>query len=77
MAQEYRVSEERLLELLRKEEELTALWSGGVDNWPWYHESLINYLDEVTETDLEKGLDQRYDELSYKNLLNEFGQQKV
>ena len=77
MAQEYKVSEERLLELLRKEELLTALWSGGVDNWPWYYESLIDYLNEVTKSDLEEGVDQRYDELSYKNLLNEFGQQKV
>jgi len=68
----YQISEERLIDLLREEAEFTALLTGGVDNWPWYFDSLIGYLDEVAPSESED-LDQRYDELAFINLLNEFG----
>ena len=68
----YQISEERLIDLLRTEAELSALLAGGVDNWPWYYESLIGYLDEVPPSKSED-LDQKYDELAFINLLNECG----
>jgi len=36
----YKVSEDRLTELLRGENKAESLESGGVDNWSWYGESL-------------------------------------
>lgn len=30
----------RYNKLIEKENELEALWAGGVDNWEWYYESL-------------------------------------
>lgn len=76
MSQEYKISEERLLKLLEKEERLEALYTGGVDNWPWYYESLVDYLDQVAPSK-EEEIDLRYNELAYVNLLNEFGEQKI
>jgi len=32
--------------LLKRDEELSALESGGVDNWEWYGESLKNYFED-------------------------------
>lgn len=42
------LSEDRYKYLQRRDEELSALEAGGVDNWDWYHESLKNagLLDE-------------------------------
>jgi len=34
------ISVEHYEELLRAQKRLSALESGGVDNWEWYHESL-------------------------------------
>lgn len=37
---EVTISSERYAELLKAEEELSALHAGGVDDWEWYNESL-------------------------------------
>lgn len=33
-------------QLLKRDEKLTALENGGVDNWEWYFESLKNYFED-------------------------------
>ena len=61
MSQAYIISEERLLELLEAEAELTCLNWDGVDNWTWYMESRKRFIaeslciseDEVRERDLD------------------------
>lgn len=45
----YIVSKERLLELLKAENELNILEGDGVDNWTWYMESRRQYLKEGAE----------------------------
>lgn len=45
----YIVSKERLLELLKAENELNALEGDGVDNWTWYMEGRRQYLKEGAE----------------------------
>jgi hypothetical protein len=39
------ISKEEYDELIHRDEILTALENGGVDNWEWYGESLSNYFD--------------------------------
>lgn len=46
----YIVSKERLLELLKAENELNVLEGDGVDNWTWYMEGRRQYLKEGAET---------------------------
>lgn len=57
------VEESRLAELLRKEWELRALETGGVDNWEWYDESLfhpdeegktLNYIEDMSDEEIIK-----------------------
>lgn len=45
----YIVSKERLLELLKAENELNVLERDGVDNWTWYMEGRRQYLKEGAE----------------------------
>ena len=45
----YIVSKERLLELLKAENELNVLKGDGVDNWTWYMEGRRQYLKEGAE----------------------------
>lgn len=45
----YIVSKERLLELLKAENELNVLEGDGVDNWTWYMEGRRHYLKEGAE----------------------------
>lgn len=45
----YIVSKERLLELLKAENELNVLEGDGVDNWTWYMENRRQYLKEGAE----------------------------
>ena len=45
----YIVSKERLLELLKAENELNVLEGDGVDNWSWYMEGRRQYLKEGAE----------------------------
>ena len=45
----YKISEDQLKSFIESEEILTALQSGGVDNWSWYGESLYNYYKEYTD----------------------------
>ena len=45
----YIVSNERLLELLKAENELNVLEGDGVDNWTWYMEGRRQYLKEGAE----------------------------
>jgi len=40
------ISKEEYDELIHRDEILTALENGGVDNWEWYGESLSNYFDK-------------------------------
>lgn len=43
------ISEERLLELLKAENELNVLEGDGVDNWTWYMEGRRQYLKKGAE----------------------------
>ena len=43
----YIVSKERLLELLKAENELNVLEGDGVDNWTWYMEAADSILKKV------------------------------
>ena len=45
----YEVNEEDLKNLLYQAHKLTALESGGVDNWSWYGESILEFCKEVKE----------------------------
>ena len=45
----YIISKERLLELLKAENELNVLEEDGVDNWTWYMEGRRQYLKEGAE----------------------------
>lgn len=45
----YIVSKERLLELLKAENELNVLEGDGVDNWTWYMEGRRQYLKKGAE----------------------------
>lgn len=45
----YIISKERLLELLKAENELNVLEGDGVDNWIWYMEGRRQYLKEGAE----------------------------
>ena len=45
----YIVSKERLLGLLKAENELNVLEGDGVDNWTWYMEGRRQYLKEGAE----------------------------
>lgn len=45
----YIVSKERLLKLLKAENELNVLERDGVDNWTWYMEGRRQYLKEGAE----------------------------
>ena len=45
----YIVSKERLLQLLKAENELNVLEGDGVDNWTWYMEGRRQYLKEGAE----------------------------
>lgn len=45
----YIISKERLLKLLKAEDELNVLEMDGVDNWTWYMEGRRQYLKEGAE----------------------------
>ena len=45
----YIISKERLLELLKAENELNVLEGDGIDNWTWYMEGRRQYLKEGAE----------------------------
>lgn len=45
----YEVNEEDLKNLLYQAHKLTALESGGVDNWSWYGESIFEFCKKVKE----------------------------
>ena len=45
----YEINEEDLKNLLYQAHKLTALESGGVDNWGWYGESISEFCKEVKE----------------------------
>ena len=40
------ISKKEYEELMERNRKLSALESGGVDNWEWYSESLSQYYDE-------------------------------
>lgn len=43
------ITEERLKELEKRDEKLSALESGGVDNWEWYEDSLEEFWKKYEE----------------------------
>ena len=45
----YEVDEQDLKSLLYQAHKLTALESGGVDNWNWYGESIFEFCKKVKE----------------------------
>lgn len=50
----YIIQEDKLVELIADHFTLMALENGGVDNWPWYGDSLSQWLDELDEYDFEE-----------------------
>lgn len=46
MEKYYKVHEPVLLSLLEESNRLYALEKGGVDNWMWYGDSFLDYLQE-------------------------------
>lgn len=63
------ITEDRLLELLKREAQLDALECGGVDNWSWYYDALVDYFDKK---DRNFDLDSEYDKLASEKLEIEF-----
>ena len=63
----YIISKERLLELLKAEDQLNVLEQDGVDNWSWYMESRRQYLKEGAEIygiNIDKDEDFDFDDLA-------------
>ena len=58
------ISRERLISLLMIELRFRALECGGVDNWPWYGESIADYINSVNQ-DLETNFDNFRDIANY------------
>lgn len=50
----YIIQEDKLVELIANHFTLIALENGGVDNWPWYEDSLNQLLKEMEEDDFEE-----------------------
>lgn len=59
----YVINEKRLLELLKKENQLNALECAGVDNWSGYWEAKDLYTDNQ---------DVSYEDMALEDLKNEF-----
>lgn len=55
----YSISEDDLRRLIGSDLKLSALESGGVDNWSWYGESLNDFLKEYAS---DEGFECEYDE---------------
>ena len=69
----YIVSKERLLELLKAENELNVLEGDGVDNWTWYMEGRRQYLKEGAEmygVDIDDNEDFDFEDLAELDLQN-------
>lgn len=69
----YIVSKERLLELLKAENELNVLEGDGVDNWTWYMEGRRQYLKEGAEmygVNIEDNEDFDFEDLAELDLQN-------
>lgn len=46
MEKKYVLTEKQLEKLLARSAHLSALESGGVDNWSWYGESIGDFIDD-------------------------------
>lgn len=46
MEKKYVLTEKQLEKLLARSARLSALESGGVDNWSWYDESIGDFIDD-------------------------------
>ena len=67
----YIVSKERLLELLKAENELNVLEGDGVDNWTWHMEGRRQYLKEGAEmygVNIDENEDFDFEDLAELNL---------
>lgn len=67
----YIISKERLLELLKAENELNVLEGDGVDNWTWYMEGRRQYLKEGAEmygVNIDENEDFDFEDLAELNL---------
>lgn len=67
----YIISKERLLELLKAENELNVLEGDGVDNWTWYMEGHRQYLKEGAEmygVNIDENEDFDFEDLAELNL---------
>ena len=63
----YILTEDELRKLIHSHLKLTALESGGVDNWEWYGESLYDFIDNwVKDRNLDPGGD-----WSFKDIVDE------
>lgn len=69
----YIVSKERLLELLKAENELNVLEGDGVDNWTWYMKGRRQYLKEGAEmygVNIDENEDFDFEDLAELDLQN-------
>lgn len=69
----YIISKERLLELLKAEDELNVLERDGVDNWTWYMEGRRQYLKEGAEiygVNIDENEDFDFEDLAELDLQN-------
>ena len=48
--------------LIDRDLELTALEKGGVDNWEWYEESLIEYRRQKEEKEFKEEIENRFND---------------
>lgn len=60
MEKKYVLTETQLEELLIHSARLSALESGGVDNWSWYGESIGDFIDDWAKEN-NKSLDEDWD----------------
>lgn len=67
----YTVSEKRLKELILAELNLSALEQGGVDNWPWYGDSVSDFLNCLSEEYKQNFED--FEDMAEYFMQNEFG----
>lgn len=69
MEKRYILTGKQLEELLARSACLSALNSGGVDNWSWYGESIGNFISNwVKENNKNPNEDWCIDDIAYENL---------
>jgi len=52
--EEVTISKKRYVDLLKRELMLNCLENGGIDNWEWHDEAVIDYYKQAIEKGWEK-----------------------